>query len=240
MLVVGLTGGIATGKSTVSKELKKHGWPIVDADLIAREVVEPNTRGYQQIIEAFGDVPDLVNPDKSLNRGALGQAVFGNKDRLRVLNGIVHPAVKKEIVKQLLQAYVSFHRVVVLDVPLLYELGLHRICGLVVTVSCDRTTQIERLKKRNPELGDDDVTKRIDSQLSNEARNFRADVVIDNLGPLDELKGAVEEVIERVEPLIVWTMLDYFPPFGLVSALVTVGYRSVLELYKGTSEKKTE
>ena len=165
MLIVGLTGGIATGKSTVSNSLReKHGLTVIDADSIAREVVCPGKSAYKQIVETFKDIPNLINADQTLNRGELGKAVFGNKQRIGQLNGIVHPAVKTEIVWQLLVAYVSLQRMVILDVPLLFESGLNVICGVTVTVSCSLEMQIERLLARNPELSAEDGQKRIQSQ----------------------------------------------------------------------------
>ncbi|EMG47904.1 Dephospho-CoA kinase (DPCK), putative [Candida maltosa Xu316] len=138
MLIVGLTGGIACGKSTVSKELKeKYHLTVVDADLIAREVVYPNKPAFKKIVSSFGkDVPDLIDESGNLNRTALGQAVFGNKERLQKLNSIVHPAVKWEIFKQLTLAYLSFKRLVILDVPLLFESGLNLISYLIISAIC--------------------------------------------------------------------------------------------------------
>ncbi|KAI5204569.1 CoaE-domain-containing protein [Aureobasidium subglaciale] len=140
MLLLGLTGSIATGKSTVSRILSAHPYslPIVDADLIARQVVEPGTAGYNQIVSHFGpSTPDLLIPadassggengpdgkGRPLNRPALGRRVFGEgkeSDR-KVLNSIVHPAVRREIYKQMLSAYLKGHWACVLDIPLLYE-----------------------------------------------------------------------------------------------------------------------
>lgn len=226
MLIIGLTGGIASGKSTVSLELRKHNIPIVDADIIAKQVVEPGQKAYAQVVEAFEkDVPDLVNDDKSLNRASLGKAVFGRKDRLAVLNRIVHGAVKKEIGWQLLKAYCGGSKTVVLDVPLLFEAGLHHICGTTVTVSTDKQTQLKRLLERNPELSEEDATKRIESQLSNEARNLKADKVIDNNGSLEQLKESVNSVVAELTPSPFWAYADYFPPFAFLSALFTVAIR---------------
>lgn len=239
MLVVGLTGGIACGKSTVSQQLALEGLPIVDADVIAREVVEPGKKAYNQVVEAFSpDVPDLVNQDKSLNRAALGKAVFGRKDRLSVLNKIVHGAVKKEMAWQLLRLYVTGHDMVILDVPLLFEAGLHNICGATITVSTERAIQVKRLLLRNPELSEEDAEKRIDSQLPLKERNFRADKVIENNGSLEELQGQVTTAIAELKPLRVWSVLDLFPPFGILSAIVTVSYRAVRDHYKLLAWKK--
>lgn len=241
MLVVGLTGGIAAGKSTVSTTLReKYKLTVVDADVIAKEVVDPGRKAYKQIVETFGpEIEGLVNPDDySLNRALLGKAVFGNKEKLAQLNRIVHPAVKKEIIWQVLKAYVTFKSIVVLDVPLLYESGLYRVCGLVVTVSCERQVALERLVDRNPELSREDAEKRISSQMSNEERNYRADLVIDNNGVQLVLNTAIDSIVKEIRPLPFITFLDLFPLFGLLSALYTVALRSIRDKYKGTKPPK--
>ncbi|EGW31138.1 uncharacterized protein SPAPADRAFT_142544 [Spathaspora passalidarum NRRL Y-27907] len=239
MLIVGLTGGIGCGKSTVSKQLQsKHKLTVVDADLIAREVVYPGKPAYNKIIASFGDiVPNLVNDDRSLNRAALGQAVFGNKERLAVLNAIVHPAVKYEMAWQIFKAYIRCNRVVILDVPLLYESKLDLLCGLVVTVSCDRETQIERLVSRNPELSREDIEKRISSQMSNEERNYRSDIVLENNKSLAMLHISIDSLVHEIKPNLLWYLADLFPPVAIVSALFTFAVRRITERFKGTKPK---
>ncbi|KAM9909868.1 hypothetical protein OXX69_005029 [Metschnikowia pulcherrima] len=228
MLVIGLTGGIATGKSTVSKELARQGIPIVDADVIAREVVEPGKKAYKQVVEAFSPlVPDLVDEDGKLNRANLGKAVFGNKERLGTLNGIVHGAVKREIARQLFWRYVAGYSMVVLDVPLLFEAGLHHICGATVSVSTDSATQLRRLLERNPELSEEDAKKRISSQLSMDERNAKADEVIENNGTLEDLHARVSAVVNRLRPSKFWTMVDWIPPCGILVAVSTIVSRSL-------------
>ncbi|KAF7171335.1 hypothetical protein CNMCM5623_003745 [Aspergillus felis] len=150
MLIIGLTGSIATGKSTVSTLLSSppYSLPIIDADLLARQVVEPGTPAYKAIVNYFGpSTPDLLLPasdddptgsHRPLNRPALGRRVFGTseerkRDRM-ILNKIVHPAVRWEIYKALMYYYVHGHWAVVLDVPLLFESGMDLICGTVVVV----------------------------------------------------------------------------------------------------------
>lgn len=238
MLVVGLTGGIASGKLTVSRRLSERGVPVIDADVIAREVVEPGRKAYAQVVAAFGSVPNLVNEDALLNRAALGQAVFGNRERLAVLNGIVHHAVKKEIAWRLLKAYLGAHRLVVLDVPLLFELGLDRVCGATVAVSTDGATQLQRLLSRNAELSTLDAEKRIQSQMSTDERNFRADRVIDNDGSVEELHRAVDAVFAELTPSVLWTYLDLVPPVGALLALSTILFRFGRDFYLGSPKKQ--
>lgn len=222
MLIVGLTGGISSGKSTVSSRLRDQGLTIIDADLIAREVVVPGKRAYRQILETFGEiVPDLLNEDRTLNRAALGKAVFGNQERLKKLNSIVHPAVRREIFWQLLKAYFKLRNMVILDVPLLFESNLNQICGVTMTVFCDKDVQIKRLRSRNPELTEEDAEKRVNSQMSNQERNFLADYIVDNNGTMKELEKSIDLLLKQISPGKIMTLIDYFPPFGIVSAVYT-------------------
>lgn len=181
MLLIGLTGSIATGKSTVSSLLSAppYSLPIIDADVLARKVVEPGTRGYKAIVEHFGPTtPDLLLPPgegeaqhlgRPLNRPALGRRVFGDseerkKDRA-VLNGIVHPAVRAEMFRAVLRHYLRGHWAVVLDIPLLFESGLDRFCGTVVVVGVrDPLVQKRRLMERDDHLTAEDAENRVRSQ----------------------------------------------------------------------------
>jgi dephospho-CoA kinase len=185
MLLIGLTGSIATGKSTVSSLLTAppYSLPLVDADVLARKVVEPGTRGYQAIVKHFGPTtPDLLveasdsmpeaGPDgkgRPLNRPALGRRVFGDSEERKrdrgVLNGIIHPAVRWEMFKQVVSAYLRGSWAVVLDVPLLFESRLDRFCGttLVVAVT-DPAVQMKRLRERDPHLTAEDAENRVRSQ----------------------------------------------------------------------------
>jgi dephospho-CoA kinase len=174
MLLLGLTGSIATGKSTVSSLLSKapYSLPVIDADLIARQVVEPGTSGYAAIVAHFSpSTPDLLLPDagRPLNRPALGRRVFGSgadKERDRaILNGIVHPAIRKEMYRQMVWAYLRGNWAVVLDVPLLFESGWERYCGTIMVVGVsDPAIQIERLRARDAHLTEEDARNRVMSQ----------------------------------------------------------------------------
>lgn len=178
MLVIGLTGSIASGKSSASRilSLPPHALPIIDADVIARKVVEPGTSGYEKIKKHFlSTTPDLLNADGSLNRPALGRRVFGDspervKDRA-VLNGIVHPAVRREMIKEVLLHWIKGYWAVVLDVPLLLEGKLDMLCGTVILIDCpDPEMQVQRILKRNREVENGNMTEeeargRIASQM---------------------------------------------------------------------------
>lgn len=241
MLIIGLTGGIASGKSTVSQKISALGIPVVDADTIARQVVEPGTRAYKQVVEAFGGaVPDLVNSDGSLNRTELGKAVFGNKERLKRLNKIVHAAVKREMARQVFWLFLKGNAAAVLDVPLLFEAGLDRVCGATLTVACDDKTQLKRLLLRNPELSEEDAEKRILSQLSSAERARRADRVLLNDGSLEELGKEVEKVMAELVPGFFWKALALFPPWGFFSAVFTMAWRAGRDWWKLPMRQKAE
>ncbi|KAI3404733.1 CAB5 [Candida oxycetoniae] len=242
MLIVGLTGGIACGKSTVSKELKnKYNLFVIDADQVAREVVLPGRPAYQKIVDAFKNVPHLINEeDMSLNRAVLGQAVFSDKLKLNILNSIVHPAVKWEIAKQILKAYLSLCSVVILDVPLLFESQLHLVCGLVITVSTTAESQVKRLLERNPELNREDAENRIKSQMSNEERNYKSDIVIDNSKSLQDLHKELQLVVPQIKPRKIWTLLDLFPPIAIASALFTFVIRRITEKFIAARQRKID
>ena len=242
MLLLGLTGSIATGKSTVSSILSAppYSLPIIDADLLARKVVEPGTRGYNKIVAHFASTtPDLLltdfEYDKSkgapLNRPALGRRVFGDseerkKDRA-VLNGIVHPAVRLEMYKQLLYCYLKGCWAVVLDVPLLFESGLDTLCGTVMVVAVsDPAMQMKRLRERDPHLTAEDAENRVKSQgdirekaKRCEARGKGLGVVVLNDGDKEDLKRELQRVMLEVRKSSprwwAWLLLLFPPLAGL-------------------------
>jgi dephospho-CoA kinase len=191
MLTVGLTGGIGAGKSEVSRLLVEHGAVLIDADRIAREVVEPGTPGLAAVVDAFG--PEVLTGDGSLDRAALGAIVFTDPDRRAVLNGIVHPLVRARSAE--LKDAAPADAVVVQDVPLLAENGLSDLYDLVVVVDVAPETQLDRLTRLRG-MSEADARARMAAQATREQRLAVADVVIDNDVPLDELREAVARVWE--------------------------------------------
>ncbi|MCU7705992.1 dephospho-CoA kinase [Streptomyces albidoflavus] len=194
MLIVGLTGGIGAGKSEVSRLLVEHGAHLVDADRIAREVVEPGTPGLAAVVEAFGE--SVLAADGSLDRPKLGEIVFADPERRAVLNGIVHPLVGARSAE--LQSQAPQDGVVVHDVPLLTENGLAELYDLVIVVDVGPRTQVERLV-RSRGMSEEEARARMAAQAGREERLAVADIVIDNEVSLDALRGRVAEV---------WTELD--------------------------------
>ncbi|MFF9812852.1 dephospho-CoA kinase [Streptomyces sp. NPDC014006] len=189
MLTVGLTGGIGAGKSEVSRLLVECGAVLIDADRIAREVVEPGTPGLASVVEAFG--PEVLTPDGSLDRPKLGSIVFSDPEKLAVLNAIVHPLVGTRS-RELEQAAAK-DAVVVHDVPLLTENGLAPLYDVVVVVDASPATQLDRLVRLRG-MTEEDARARMAAQASREKRREIADIVIDNDVPLEQLQARVREV----------------------------------------------
>lgn len=185
MLRIGLTGGIGSGKSTVSALLAERGARIVDADVLAREVVAPGSPGLAAVVDAFGD--DVLISDGALDRPALAAVVFGDPDARATLDGIVHPLVRARSVD--LIASLDDDAVVVQDIPLLVETGQAASFDLVLVVEAALETRVARLVRRG--LAEDDARARIAAQATDEQRRAVADVVLDNSGTLEHL---IEEV----------------------------------------------
>ncbi|MDR0266878.1 dephospho-CoA kinase [Paenibacillus sp.] len=188
---IGLTGGIATGKSTVSALLVGKGALLVDADLIAREVMLPGHPVLAAVIAHFGQ--SVLLADGTLDRKKLGDMVFRNPSERKALNDITHPAIRKEIREQM-ESLERKHptRLVVVDIPLLFESGLESMFERVMVVYTPRATQQERLMQRNGLTGDEALT-RIQSQMDIEEKKRKADIVIDNSGHAEETKRQIDE-----------------------------------------------
>src|SRR5215472_13392418 len=189
MLRIGLTGGIGAGKSEVSRRLAAQGAVIVDADLIAREVVAPDTDGFAAVVEAFG--PDVLGPDGALDRSRLGDLVFADKQKLAELNAIVHPRVGARMRE--LEEAAGPTSVVVHDVPLIAENGLADAYDLVVVVDVPPRIQLDRLV-RHRAMSRAQAQARMAAQASREQRLSIADIVVDNSGSLAELDRQVGEL----------------------------------------------
>lgn len=193
MLTVGLTGGIGAGKSEVSRLLVECGAVLIDADRIAREVVEPGTPGLAAVVETFG--PEVLTPDGRLDRPKLGSIVFADPAKLAALNAIVHPLVGARS-RELEQAAAE-DAVVVHDVPLLTENGLAPLYDVVVVVDASPATQLDRLVRLRG-MTEEDARARMAAQASREKRLEIADIVIDNDVPLERLQRRVREVWEEL------------------------------------------
>lgn len=194
VLLVGLTGGIGSGKSTVTRMLEERGAIVLDADAFARDAVRAGSEGFRRVVERFGG--DVVGSDGELDRPKLASIVFGDPESLGDLEAIVHPEVRRAIADGI-QAHLDTDDVVVLVNPLLIEMGTHRDCDLVVVIAASPRTQIERSVARG--MGEDDVRARIAAQLPLEDRARHADILIDNEGSIDELGAQVGRLWDRLE-----------------------------------------
>jgi dephospho-CoA kinase len=192
VILVGLTGGIGSGKSTVSALLEAKGAVIVDADAITRELQQPGTPVFEAMVERFGR--GIVAADGSLDRQAVADIVFNDEDALRDLNRIVHPAVGAEIARRIGEA--GADQVVILDVPLLVESGRDDMAGIIV-VDAPVETAVERLVSQRG-MSEPDARARMANQASREDRLAKASVVIDNSRSLDDLRRQVDAAWEWV------------------------------------------
>ncbi len=199
MLRVGLTGGIGSGKSEVSRLLAAHGAVVIDADVLAREVVEPGTPGLAAVVEAFGE--QVLRPDGSLDREALGRVVFADPAQRARLNAIVHPLVGAATAERFAAAEAADpDAVVVHDVPLLVEVGMHRAYDAVVVVAAEPQTQLRRLVELRG-MAEEDAGARIAAQAPLEDKLAVATHVIRNDGSLDELAEQVDRLWEELQAL---------------------------------------
>ncbi|MDQ0224635.1 dephospho-CoA kinase [Metabacillus niabensis] len=197
-IVIGLTGGIASGKSTVSNMIRKQGLRVVDADIIAREVVEIGQPAYKKIIETFDGILD---EDKSINRQKLGSIIFADEKKRQQLNSIVHPAVREEMLKQVESEKQKNALAVVLDIPLLFESKLTHIVDKTILVYVDEHIQLERLMGRNG-YTEHEARMRIESQMPLKEKLKLADYVINNNGTLEETERQLRNILDT----IIWNL----------------------------------
>ncbi|MGP4071318.1 dephospho-CoA kinase [Piscibacillus sp. B03] len=193
-VIIGLTGSIATGKSTVSKMFKEWEIPVVDADQIARNVVEPGEPAYNKIVKHFGE--KVLYDNGTLNRKKLGEIVFGDEEERKTLNGFIHPEIRKEMIRQREEYVAAGESAVVLDIPLLFENKLFDYVDKVLVVYVDPDTQLERLMERD-ETGQEEALSRIQSQISITEKKDRADAIIDNTGSVEKSKEQLKEILQK-------------------------------------------
>ncbi|AEH46907.1 dephospho-CoA kinase [Parageobacillus thermoglucosidasius] len=193
-LTIGLTGGIASGKSTVTKMIRELGIPVIDADQIARDVVKMGEEAYNQIIQAFGQ--EILQEDGEIDRAKLGAIVFHNEQERKKLNAIVHPAVRQRMLAEK-EAYVQKGaKTVVLDIPLLFESELTHLVDKTIVVYVDDDVQLERLMKRNG-FSKEEALARIQAQMPLREKVKKADAVIDNNGTIEETKQQLWQIFKR-------------------------------------------
>jgi len=196
MPVVGLTGGIASGKSMVSKILRSLGAHIVDADIIARELVKPGFPAWKEIVEKFGK--HILLPDGNINRSLLGQIIFQDPEKRQILNSILHPRIIEEAKRQI-EELVKKHPddLIVFDAALLIELGAHQLVDRVILVYVPVEIQIERLMKRDG-LTREEALQRINAQMPGEEKRKFADYIIDASGSEEDVRRQTEKIFSEI------------------------------------------
>ena len=194
MRKVGLTGGIASGKSTVSGMFRELGVPVIDADMIAREVVAPGSRALEAIVDAFG--AEILTDEKSLNRARLGEIVFSDPTKKKVLEGILHPEIIAEQDRRLKDLEREGRTpVAVVDAAVMIESGSWKRFDSLVVVDCEESQQISRLRLRNG-MNEEEAARRVNAQMPLSEKVKYADHVIDNRGSIDDTRKQVEELMK--------------------------------------------
>jgi dephospho-CoA kinase len=197
MLIVGLTGGVASGKTTVSHVLEEEGAYIIDADQMARELVRPHTPAWKEIVRAFGK--DILREDGSIHRKKLAEKVFADPGQRKLLNQILHPRIRKEMERRAKAiGQKDPEAVVVIDAPLLVELGEHRKMEKLIVVTSTQTQQIERLRKRDG-ISREGALRISSSQMPVEDKVKLADFVIRNEGSFQEMREKTREVFQELK-----------------------------------------
>ncbi|WP_371068760.1 dephospho-CoA kinase [Sediminibacillus sp. JSM 1682029] len=193
-LVIGLTGGIASGKSTIAGFLAEWNIPIIDADIISRQVVEKGETAYERIVDVFGE--EVLLSDGNLDRGKLGKLIFRDKEKREQLNDIVHPAVREKMLEQRDAFAAKGEEAVVLDIPLLYESSLTHFVDKVLVVYVDEETQRRRLMNRNG-FSEEEATERMTAQMPLDKKAKMADEIIDNNGTIESSRQQLLNILKK-------------------------------------------
>ena len=192
-MIIGLTGSIASGKSTVSNMLKEMNYPIIDADIVARIVVEKGTDTLLKITETFGE--EIVTEHGELNRPMLGEIIFSSPAKRKQLNDIMHPAIRTEMMRQKEELLLAGHPVIIMDIPLLFESRLQSYVDKIIVVTVSEQTQLSRLMSRN-NYSMEEAKARIQSQLPLSVKEKGADAVIYNNGTLESTREQLEKILK--------------------------------------------
>ena len=193
-LIIGLTGGIGMGKSTISHMFEDAGIPVIDTESITHNLYKRGTKSYIQIVKHFGR--EILNPDRTINRGKLGAIVFKDKIERAFLNKILHPKIKQLAVEQILDLDSS---IIVMDVPLLFEANFEDVVDKILVVYTTPEVQIERICKRNPKFTPEMAKLRVDAQMHIDKKKTKADYLIDNSGSLEKLEEQFETLLELLD-----------------------------------------
>lgn len=195
MKLIGLTGGIASGKSTVSAILRRLGAKIIDADALARQIVEPHQPAWNEIVGTFGK--EILQSDQTLDRKKLRKLVFDKPNARKKLEAITHPRIRRLAQEKIAESAATGAPLVVYEAPLFFETGIHVWLRPVILVACDTATQKRRLQERD-NLTEAEIEQHLGAQMSLEEKRKLANYVIENNGTLEELESAVERTVQKV------------------------------------------
>ncbi|MBA4537091.1 dephospho-CoA kinase [Bacillus aquiflavi] len=193
-IIIGLTGGIASGKSTVANMLKERGMTVIDADIEARLAVEKGEKAYESIVEQFGK--DILQQDGAIDRVKLGSIIFHHEEKRKQLNSIVHPAVRKRMIEKKTLAETRGEKIIVMDLPLLFENKLMHMVDKTILVYVNESVQLKRLMERN-QLSREEAIARIQSQMPLDEKKHLADAVIDNNQTLEETEHQLVNILHQ-------------------------------------------
>ena len=191
-MIIGLTGSIASGKSTVAKMIQSYNLPIVDADVVARQVVEPGTPTLKKIAEAFGD--EVIAEDGTMDRAKVGSIIFHNEEMRKILNSIIHPAIREEMLRQRDEFMSYGEKNIFMDIPLLFESKLEHFVEKIIVVSVGEEVQLQRLMERNG-FTEEDAKARIATQIPVKEKEQLADAVIHNNGTLEDTAIQLQTIL---------------------------------------------
>ena len=195
MVTLGITGGVATGKTTVTRILASLGVKVIDSDALVHELVQPKRKAWRNIVKAFGS--EVLRKDNTIDREMLGQIVFNNSSRRKYLENVIHPEIKRIIQKQLVYYEKAGEKIVGVEIPLLFEANMGDIVDKIVVVKREGSLQLKILQEER-RLSKEDALKRIRAQLPIEEKIAGADFVIDNNGSLAETEEQVREIINKI------------------------------------------
>nr|CAG8561675.1 14669_t:CDS:2 [Entrophospora candida]CAG8566695.1 2701_t:CDS:2 [Entrophospora candida] len=221
MKIIGLTGGIASGKSTASRMFLNKKIPVIDGDLLARKVVEPGRPAYKLVVKKFSK--DILNENGTLNRAKLGDIIFADETKRKILNQCTHPFIRREILKLMAWYWLIGEKMVLLDAPLLIESRLHKYMSVVIVVYCSEQLQLSRLLSREKTITESAARQRISAQLPLKEKIKYADFVIDNSGNISETEKQIENVVNKIKPsLLNWLVTWLGPSIALTTFLFTI------------------
>lgn len=218
MRIIGLTGGIASGKSTVSNLFKMNGIPVVDADVVARDVLKKGTGGWKRVVAAFGE--DILQRNGEVDRTRLGQIVFSDPATRQLLNRLLAPYISYGIFWEVFKLWVKGCKVIILDVPLLFESKMDRWTKPVIVVWVDPETQLRRLMERDG-TSEEAAQNRVNAQMPLDWKRSNADIVINNVGSREDLNVNFRKVLVEVTGPLTWTEF-MLSRQGAVSVFVSV------------------